>query len=153
MHEEGANPSLAGARAVIVTCVNCGRKNRLRPNADGVPRCAVCHHLLPWLIDARADDFERELHAPVPVLVDFWAPWCGPCKWISPAVEEQARTRAGKVKVVKLDIDGAPEIAGRYGVQSIPTLMVARDGEEVDRLVGAVPKPQLESWVESHLAS
>jgi thioredoxin 2 len=149
---EGApNLSSAQATAQIVTCLNCGRKNRLRPDADGVPRCAVCHHHLPWLIEASADDFERELQAPVPVLVDFWAPWCGPCKWISPAVAEQARKRAGKVKVVKLDIDSAPEIAGRYSVQSIPTLMVARDGKEVDRLVGAAPKSQLESWLERHL--
>jgi thioredoxin 2 len=150
---EAANPSSAEARATIVTCVNCGRKNRIRPHADGVPRCAVCHHHLPWLIDAGAGDFESELRATVPVLVDFWAPWCGPCKWISPLVEEQARTRAGKVKVVRLDIDSAPEIAARYGVQSIPTLMLARDGEEVDRLVGAAPKPQLESWLEGRLAS
>ncbi|MDX6609447.1 MAG: thioredoxin 2 [Solirubrobacterales bacterium] len=137
----------------IVTCPNCGKKNRLRPAEDGVPRCGVCHHLLPWLVDATADDFERELKAPVPVLVDFWAPWCGPCKWISPAVAEQAQARAGKVKVVKLDIDTAPEIASRFGVQGIPTLMLVRDGDEVDRLVGAAPKPQLESWLENHLAA
>jgi thioredoxin 2 len=147
------NPISAEGTAMIVPCPNCGRKNRIRPNVDGVPRCAVCHHHLPWLVDAGADDFERALQASVPVLVDFWAPWCGPCKWISPAVEEQARKRAGKVKVVKLDIDSAPEIAARYSVQSIPTLMVARDGEEVDRLVGAAPKPQLESWLERHLTS
>jgi thioredoxin 2 len=118
-----------------------------------VPRCGVCHHLLPWVVDAAAADFEAELRAPVPVLVDFWAPWCGPCKWVSPAVEEQARERAGKLKVVKLDIDTAPDIAGRYQVQGIPTLMLTRDGQEVDRLVGAAPKPQLESWLESHLAA
>jgi thioredoxin 2 len=139
--------------APIVTCPNCGRKNRLRPAEDGVPRCGVCHHLLPWLVDTDAAHFEEELRAPVPVLVDFWAPWCGPCKWVSPAVAEQARDRAGKFKVVKLDIDTAPEIAGRYSVQGIPTLMLTRDGEEVDRLVGAAPKPQLESWLESHLAA
>ena len=146
-------PTPTSAQAItLVTCPNCGRKNRLRPNADGVPRCAVCHHHLPRLINASAEDFERELQASVPVLVDFWAPWCGPCKWISPAVAEQARNRAGKVKVVKLDIDSAPEIASRYGLQSIPTLMLARGGKEVDRLVGAAPKPQLETWLESHLS-
>jgi thioredoxin 2 len=138
--------------APVVTCPNCGTKNRLRPADGGIPRCGACHHLLPWLVDATADDFEEELKASIPVLVDFWAPWCGPCKWVSPAVEEQAGTRAGKVKVVKLDIDTAPEIASRYSVQGIPTLMLARDGEEVDRLVGAVPKPDLETWLEDRLA-
>jgi thioredoxin 2 len=137
--------------AAIVTCPNCGSKNRLRAGQDGVPRCGVCHHLLPWLVDAGPDDFEAELRAAIPVLVDFWAPWCGPCKWVSPAVAEQAQSRAGKLKVVKLDIDTAPEIANRYGVQSIPTLMLARDGKEVDRLIGAAPKPQLEAWLESKL--
>jgi thioredoxin 2 len=118
-----------------------------------VPRCGVCHHHLPWEVEATAANFDAELRAPVPVLVDFWAPWCGPCKWVSPAVSEQARNRAGKLKVVRLDIDTAPEIAGRFSVQSIPTLMLARDGKEVDRLIGAAPKPQLESWLEGHLAA
>jgi thioredoxin 2 len=76
------------------------QENRLRPADDGVPHCGGCHHLLPWLVDATAETFEEELKAPVPVLVDFWAPWCGPCKWVSPAVAEQAQARAGKVKVV-----------------------------------------------------
>jgi thioredoxin 2 len=118
-----------------------------------VPRCGVCHYHLPWEVEATAANFDAELRAPVPVLVDFWAPWCGPCKWVSPAVSEQARNRAGKLKVVRLDIDTAPEIAGRFSVQSIPTLMLARDGKEVDRLIGAAPKPQLESWLEGHLAA
>lgn len=139
--------------ASIVTCPNCGKKNRLRPANDGVPRCGNCQHLLPWLVDATADDFEQELKASVPVLVDFWAPWCGPCKWVSPAVAELARAKVGKVKVVKLDVDTAHKIASRFGVQGLPTLMLVRDGQEVDRLVGAAPKPQLESWLEDHLAA
>jgi thioredoxin 2 len=105
------------------------------------------------VVDAAAANFDLELRAPVPVLVDFWAPWCGPCRWVSPAVSEQARKRAGKLKVVKLDIDTAPDVAGRYDIRGIPTLMLTRDGEEVDRLVGAPPKEQLRSWLESHVAA
>jgi thioredoxin 2 len=135
----------------IVTCPNCGKRNRVAAAAEGVPRCANCHNLLPWLVHADAQSFDAELSASVPVLVDFWAPWCGPCKWVEPALEELAQTHAGKVKVVKLDIDQAPEIAGRYGVQSIPALLLLRDGEEVDRLVGAPPKAQLQTWLEGQL--
>ena len=135
----------------IVTCPNCGTRNRIRSQPTGVPRCSVCHHALPWVVDADAESFDTEIVASVPVFVDFWAPWCAPCRMVSPAVERIAAARAGELKVVKLDIDGAPEIASRYSVQSIPTLMLARNGKEVDRLVGAAPKPQLESWLESHL--
>jgi thioredoxin 2 len=89
----------------------------------------------------------------VPVLVDFWAPWCGPCRMVSPAVEAAARELAGRLKVVKLNVDEAPGIAGRYGVQGIPLLVLHRDGREVDRLTGAVPPPQLRGWLDRHLAA
>jgi thioredoxin 2 len=138
--------------AGIVTCPHCGTRNRLRPQAEGVPRCSVCHHLLPWIVDADKDSFDTEITASVPVLVDFWAPWCGPCRMVSPAVEAVAREHAGELKAVKLDIDQAPAIAARFGVQGIPLLVLLRDGQEVDRLVGAVPPPQLDAWVERHLA-
>jgi thioredoxin 2 len=119
---------------------------------QGVPRCAVCHTLLPWLVDADADSFEAEIVASVPVVVDFWAPWCGPCKMIAPALERLARAHAGRMKVVKLNVDSAPEIGARYDVRGIPLLVLFRDGE-VDRLVGAAPEQQIEAWLRPHLGA
>jgi thioredoxin 2 len=139
--------------ASIVTCPHCGKKNRLRPQAEGVPRCANCHNLLPWIVDADESSFDEEVRASVPVLVDFWAEWCGPCRMVSPVVEKVGRDNAGKLKVVKLDVDGAPQVAGRYGVQGIPLLVLIVDGQEADRMVGAVPEPQLRKWLEPHLGA
>jgi thioredoxin 2 len=137
----------------IVTCAHCGKKNKLRPQAEGVPRCGNCHNLLPWIVDANESSFDEEVRASVPVLVDFWAEWCGPCRMVSPVVEKAGRENAGKLKVVKLDVDGAPQIAGRYGVQGIPLLVLIVDGEEADRMVGAVPEPQLRQWLDPHLGA
>jgi thioredoxin 2 len=137
----------------IVTCPNCGKRNRLRPRSEGVPRCANCHNLLPWIVDADAASFDEEVTASVPVLVDFWAPWCGPCKWVSPVIDEVGREHAGRLKVVRLDTDQAQAIAERYEIRGIPTLLIVQNGEEVDRLVGAVRKPQLEQWLERHMSA
>ena len=140
----------AGAK---ITCPNCGTRNRVRPQPTGVPRCAKCHNLLPWIVDATADTFDEEVRSSVPVLVDFWAPWCGPCHMVSPVVERLGQAEAGRLKVVKLDIDQAPAIASRYGVQGIPLLMVIKDGQEADRLVGAAPEGKIRSWLEPHLGA
>ncbi len=83
------------------------------------------------------------------VLIDFWAVWCGPCRMIAPTVEELAKEYAGKVKVVKLNTDENPEIASRYKIMGIPTLMFFKGGQKVDQIVGAVPKPQLKAKLES----
>jgi thioredoxin 2 len=137
--------------ASIVTCPNCGRRNRVAASGDGIPRCAVCHHALPWTVSADAGSFDEVVAAVVPVIVDFWAEWCGPCKWVEPALEALATARAGSLKVVKVDVEAAPEVAERYDVRGIPALVLIRDGREVDRLVGAASKPQLDAWLEGHV--
>jgi thioredoxin 2 len=112
----------------------------------------VCKTLLPWIVDASTDSFEREIESSVPVLVDFWAPWCGPCRMVSPVVERFGRERAGEIKVVKLNVDEAPELASRYQVQGIPLLVLILEKAEIERVVGAVPAPELQAWLEPHLA-
>ena len=93
-------------------------------------------------------DFEAEvLKATGPVVVDFWAEWCGPCRMIAPALEEIAGSLNGKVKIVKLNVDENPRTASKYGVMSIPTLMLFKNGEMASRQVGAAPKQKLEQWI------
>lgn len=97
--------------------------------------------------------FDQEvLKSPLPVLVDFWAAWCGPCKQIAPTVDQIAIEFAGKLKVVKLDVDANIEVSTRYGIQGIPTLLVFKDGEVVEKLVGAYPKATMISRLQPHLS-
>lgn len=98
-----------------------------------------------------ADFKEVVLDSELPVLVDFWAPWCGPCRMVAPVVEEIAQQYEGKVKVVKLNTDENPQIASQYGIRSIPTLMVFKDGQKLEMVVGAVPKTTLSNTLERHL--
>ncbi|NJL84545.1 MAG: thioredoxin [Chloroflexaceae bacterium] len=94
---------------------------------------------------------EDVLDSETPVLVDFWAPWCGPCRMVAPVVEEIADQYKGRVKVVKLNTDENPSIASQYGIRSIPTLMIFKDGQRVDMVVGAVPKTTLANTLEKYL--
>jgi len=99
-------------------------------------------------------DFEAQvLKSTEPVVVDFWAEWCGPCKMIAPALEEIAGSLNGKVKIVKLNVDENPATAAKYGIMSIPTLMLFKNGELASRQVGAAPKQKLEAWINSSTAA
>ncbi len=137
----------------VVSCPQCGAKNRVRAAATGAPHCAKCGRSLPWLAEAAAADFADVVEkSPIPVLVDFWAPWCGPCRVVSPLVEQLARELAGRLKVAKVNTDEEPGLQQRFGVRGIPSLVLIEGGRERDRVVGALGRDALRSWIESRLA-
>lgn len=149
----GKPPPAERPATEIVACPNCGKRNRVPATAAGVPRCAACHTPLPWLTAAGDGDFDQVVSAStLPVLVDLWAPWCGPCRIIAPGVEQAAQRLAGRLKAVKVNVDEAPRVAERLGVQGIPTVVLLRGGQEVARQVGAVPPPALLRWTEEALS-
>jgi thioredoxin 2 len=135
-------------QTTIVQCPNCGRKNRVPAVATGVPRCGNCHRPLPWVADAGDDDFAGVVEdSTIPVIVDLWAPWCTPCRAVSPALEQLANELAGQVKLVKVNVDAAPKVSERFEVRAVPTLMVMRDGLVIARQPGAAPVRVLREWV------
>lgn len=138
--------------ADIVSCQHCAAKNRLTPSPEGqVPVCGRCATVLPWVVTATDASFQQELHSAIPVLVDFWAPWCGPCRLIAPVLEDLSRELAGQLKVVKLNVDENPVTSEVYRVQSIPLLILLRNSELVDSIVGAMPKAALLERLRPHM--
>lgn len=135
-----------------VVCPHCGTKNRVPPAAAGVPRCGKCGQPLPWVVDTSDADFAAVVDAAsIPVLVDVWAPWCGPCRMVSPALEQLAVELAGKVKLVKVNADEAPQVGRRFEIQAIPTLIILHEGRVLGTQVGAAPTHVLRSWLTQHL--
>jgi thioredoxin 2 len=137
--------------AQIIVCPSCGAKNRVDPQRverGEAPVCGRCKRPLPDEVDpievtdaTFAAEVER---SPLPVLVDMWAPWCGPCRMLAPTIEQIASEMAGRVKVAKLNVDENQQTAARFHISGIPAMLIFKDGHEVDRIVGLAPKPQIE---------
>ena len=137
----------------VVRCPHCGRKNRVPVAASGRPRCGNCHKPLPWIVDAFDDTFaEIAVKSDPPVIVDMWATWCGPCRMVSPVLEQLATERAGEVKLVKVDVDRAPRLSSRFSVQAVPTLLIMDRGEVIARQAGAAPVAVLRRWFDDAMA-
>jgi thioredoxin 2 len=144
--------------AIQVGCEACGAINRIPTHKrDLRARCGQCHAPLgaastaPRIVTDRS--FEEDvLRSPIPVLLDCWAPWCGPCRTLAPVIDALARSYAGRVRVAKLNVDEHPGAAARYGVQGIPTLLLFDGGHLQDRLVGVHPRAVLEMRLDAVLA-
>jgi len=124
----------------VVTCPSCGTKNRVPLAAKGHPRCPKCHADLPWLVDAGDGDFASAVDTTALVIVDLWAPWCGPCRMIAPVLQKLSREFAGQVKVVKVNVDDSPGVAHRYQARSIRMMLFMRNGKVIDTVIGAQPE-------------
>src|SRR5579864_8386807 len=136
---------------MIIPCSSCSARNRLPAARLGEKaRCAACKATLlplakPVALQNSQDFDEVIADSPEPVLVDFWAQWCGPCRAVAPELEQIARQRAGKVIVAKVDTDALPDVAARFGIRGIPTMILFRGGAEINRLSGAMPASAIAS--------
>jgi thioredoxin 2 len=150
--ETSARGPTGGRKPIsTIVCHNCGTANRIGASERGSPHCGNCGKPLAWVVHADESTFDIEVRAQPTVVVDLWAPWCGPCRIVSPVLDELARQYAGRLKVVKVNVDENQGLARRFDAMSIPTLVVLRDGNVVDRIVGALPKPQLEARITPHI--
>ncbi|MDH7570728.1 MAG: thioredoxin [Armatimonadota bacterium] len=145
---------------LVVTCPRCGQKNRVPSHPGTVqPVCGRCGaeltapHAVAGPVTVTDATFEAEVtRSPIPVLLDIWAPWCGPCRMVAPILDQIAVELAGKLKVAKLNADENPVTVRRMGVRGIPAMKLIRDGRVVDEMVGAAPKEHLMRWLQPHLS-
>jgi thioredoxin 2 len=141
---------------LLVACPHDGALNRVpRARLDQNPTCGKCHQPLfaGKPVDLTAATFDRHVaQGDLPVVVDFWAAWCGPCRMMSPAFEAAAAQLEPRVRLVKLDTEAEPAIAARYGIQGIPSMILFRKGREIARTSGAMPTQQIVAWIERALA-
>src|ERR1700744_2497074 len=136
-------------KSSTVVCPNCGKRNRVPAAADGKPRCANCHHWLPWGVGAGDVDFAEIVEkSTVPVLVDLWATWCGPCRMVSPALERLARERAGSLKLVEAGGGKGPGRPERFSIRAVPTLLLIDHGQLLARQSGPAPVAALRDWLD-----
>lgn len=134
-----------------LVCADCGTRNHIGASERGVPFCGKCDKPLAWVVNANEATFEVEAKAQPTVVIDLWAPWCGPCRFVSPILDQLAHEYAGRLKVVKVNVDDNQGLARRFEAMSIPTIVVLRDGNVVNRIVGAAPRDQLAAQIVPHL--